>query len=67
VELRDLGARVHLFDADFDDLGFAHAPRPVDLGDVVTGADGSPWEVVSVLDLDETDALDALCVVEPEA
>jgi hypothetical protein len=65
VKLRELGARVHLYDADYDDLGFAHAPRPVDPGDVVAQVDGSLWEVVSVLDLDEADALDAICVVEP--
>jgi hypothetical protein len=65
VELRDLGARVHLYEADYDDLGFAHAPRPVDPGDVVARADGSLWEIVSVLDLDRTGALDAVCVVEP--
>ena len=65
VKLRDLGARVRLFDADYDDIGIAYAPRPVDLGDLLVRADGSAWRIVSVLDLDEAVALDALCVVEP--
>jgi hypothetical protein len=59
VELRDLGARVHLFDADFDDLGFAHAPRPVDPGDLIALADGSLAEIVCVHDL-ERRAVDAV-------
>jgi len=64
VKLRDLGARVRLFDADYDDLGVAYAPRPVDPGDLLALDDGSEWRVIAVLDLDEAKALDAICVVE---
>jgi hypothetical protein len=65
VELRDLGARVHLFDEDCDDLGFAHVPGPVEPGDVVALADGSAWKVTDVVPFDDRTALDALCEVEP--
>jgi hypothetical protein len=58
VELRDLAARVHLFDADGDDLGFAHAPAPVELGDVLVLADGSLCRVVTLVTVEETAALD---------
>ena len=39
MKLRDLGARVRLYDTDFDDIGFAHAPRPVDPGDLLALAE----------------------------
>jgi hypothetical protein len=51
---------VHLFDADGDDLGFAHAPAraPVELGDVLVLADGSLCRLVSLVTVEETAALD---------
>ena len=67
MELRDLGARVHLFTGDGSDLGFAHVPGPVEPGDVVALADGSSWRVTSVVAVIESFALDALCQVEPTA
>jgi hypothetical protein len=64
MNLRQLGARVRLYDEDGGDLGFAHAPRPVLKGDVLSLADGSLFRVVVVIDL-EGAPLDALCAVEP--
>jgi hypothetical protein len=49
---------VHLFDADGDDLCFAHAPAPVELGDVLVLADGSLCRVVTLVTVEETAALD---------
>jgi hypothetical protein len=67
MHFRDLGAPACICtDPDYEDLGFAHAPGPVDPGDVVAGMDGSLWRVISVLDLDgESDVVGSLCVVEP--
>jgi hypothetical protein len=41
MNLRELGARVRLHAADGDDLGIAHAPAPVDVGEMLALADGS--------------------------
>jgi hypothetical protein len=67
MELRDLAALVHLFDADGSDLGFAYVPGPVEPGDVVALADGSLWRVTAVVAVAEAAPLDALCQVEPSA
>jgi hypothetical protein len=65
VELpNDFGARVRLFDTDGTDLGCAHVPGPVGLGDLIALPHGQPWRVVAVVELDDS-ALDAICKVEP--
>ena len=72
-----MGVNVRLTGTDGEDLGFAHAPAPVELGDVLALANGSIWRVVSLIDLfklegsallaTKTDArfADVLCMVEP--
>jgi hypothetical protein len=69
----ELGLNVRLTGTGGEDLGFAHAPAPVELGDVLALANGSIWRVVSLIDL-ESRALklenvarvaDVLCMVEP--
>jgi hypothetical protein len=35
MSLRDVGARVHLYDGEGGNVGVAHAPRPVTIGDLV--------------------------------
>ena len=72
-----LGVNVRLTGTDGEDLGFAHAPAPVELDNVVALADDSISRVVSLIDLvrlearrphdTATDArfADVLCMVEP--
>jgi hypothetical protein len=59
---------------DGEDIGFAHAPAPVELGDVLALADGSIWRVVNLIDLEGSALIDmenvsrvvdVLCMVEP--
>jgi hypothetical protein len=64
VELRDLGARVHLYAEDGDYLGVTHAPRPVEPGDTLA-LDGCLWRITAVVALTTAGAVDALCEVEP--
>ena len=73
----NVGIELRLLDTDGEDLGFAHAPAPVELGDVVALADGSIWRVVSLIDLyflegsalfdleSVSRVVDVLCMVEP--
>ena len=73
----DVGTKLRLMGTDGEDIGFAHAPAPVELGDVLALADGSIWRVVNLIDLYflEGSALidmdhvarvvDVLCMVEP--
>ena len=72
-----MGISVRLQGTDGDDLGFAHAPAPVEVGDVLALADGSIWRVVSLIDLfclessplfdveNLNRVVDVLCMVEP--
>jgi hypothetical protein len=72
-----LGSSVRLQGTDGEDLGLAHAPAPVEVGDVLALADGSIWRVVSLIDLSYLEAsavfavkngnrvVDVLCMVEP--
>ncbi|HKH29829.1 MAG TPA: hypothetical protein VKA45_02135 [Gaiellaceae bacterium] len=72
-----MGISVRLQGTDGDDLGFAHAPAPVEVGDVLALADGSIWRVVSLIDLFYLESsslfdvenlnrvVDVLCMVEP--
>ena len=68
----NVGIKLRLQDSNGGDLGIAHAPPPVELGDVLALADGSIWRVVNLIDLDALGALgnitrriDMLCMVEP--
>jgi hypothetical protein len=64
-----VGIKLKLQGTDGGDLGIAHAPPPVERGDVLALADGSVWRVVNLIDLDAvgsiTRVIDALCMVEP--
>ena len=48
----NVGIKLRLQDSNGGDLGIAHAPPPVELGDVLALADGSIWRVVNLIDLD---------------
>ena len=64
-----VGIKLRLQSTDCGDLGIAHAPPPVERGDVLALADGSIWRVVNLINLDDlgntTRVIDALCMVEP--
>ena len=64
-----VGTKLRLQGTDGSDLGIAHAPPPVERGDVLALADGSIWRVVSLIDLygfgNVTRVIDMLCMVEP--
>jgi hypothetical protein len=63
------GIKVRLQGMDGSDVGMAHAPPPVERGDVLALADGSIWRVVNLIDLDHfgnvARVFDVLCMVEP--
>jgi hypothetical protein len=65
----NVGLKLRLQDADGSDLGIAHAPPPVELGDVLALSDGSIWRVVNMIDLSDvgrpTREIDVICMVEP--
>ena len=65
----NVGIKLRLQGTDGGDLGIAHAPPPVELGDVLALADGSIWRVVNLIDLYDLDnttgVIDMLCMVEP--
>ncbi len=65
----NVGIEIRLQSTDGGDLGFAHAPAPVELGDVLALADGSIWRVVNLINLyglgNTTGVIDMLCMVEP--
>ena len=66
----NVGIKLRLQGTDGGDLGIAHAPPPVELGDVLALADGSIWRVVNLIDLRRprqtiTRVIDMLCMVEP--
>ena len=73
----NVGVTARLTGTDGEDIGFAQAPAPVELGDVLALGDGSIWRVVSVIDLISLErsalldaanvarAADVLCMVEP--
>ena len=65
IDLREIGACAHLYDASGDDLGFCHLPTPVVPGDLAANADGI-FRVVAVVDeLSPGAAIDLLAVVKP--
>ena len=64
VNLRDLGARAHLYGEDFDDLGFCHLPQPVAIGDLAA-PEGTIFRVVDVCYLPPGGAVELIAVVEP--
>ena len=68
-EQAQLGVPVRVFDAaTVDDLGIAHVPCPVELGDqlAVEGLAG-PLEVVDVIETSAGAAVAALVMVRPSA
>ena len=65
VNLRQLGARTHLYGEDGEDLGFCHLPTPVQAGDLAA-VDGAIFRVVGTVDgIPLGHIIDALAVVEP--
>ena len=72
-----VGIKLRLQGIDGGDLGIAHAPPPVERGDVLALADGSIWRVVNLIDLSFLEGraffgmenlsrvVDVLCMVEP--
>ena len=64
-----VGIKLRLQSSDGGDLGIAHAPPPVERGDVLALADGSIWRVVNLIDLhglgNSARVVDMLCMVEP--
>ena len=64
-----VGIKLRLQRADGGDLGIAHAPPPVERGDVLALADGTIWRVVNLIDLYDfgniTRVVDMICMVEP--
>ena len=65
VNLRQLGARAHLFGEDGTDLGFCHLPFPVEAGDPAA-VDGAIFRIVGTLHgIPLGHAIDALAVVRP--
>ena len=69
----NVGTTLRLHGTDGVDLGIAHAPPPVELGDVLALADGPIWRVVNLIEFDDLDlydletnrVIDMLCMVEP--
>ena len=73
----NVGIKLRLLGTDGEDIGFAHAPAPVEPGDVLALANGSIWRVVNLIDLyflegtalfdmeNVSREVDVLCMVEP--
>jgi hypothetical protein len=61
--LGELGARVRLVDSNSDDLGLAHLPWPVEIGDMAALEQGFPLRVV-VVRFEDGGAVDVLAEVE---
>ena len=64
MQLRQLGARTRVYDAEGDDLGVATLPRPVEPGDLFSLEHGQPLRVTAVLLLEAGDVVE--CVIEAE-
>ncbi len=65
VNLRQLGARTHLFGEDGRDFGFCHVPSPVEAGDLAA-IDRAIFRTVGTLDgIPLGHAIDAIAVVMP--
>jgi hypothetical protein len=60
VNLRELGARVHLYDATGDDVGVAHLPRSVEPGDIAAREHGPPSRTVALVDVEPGGPVDVL-------
>ena len=64
-----VGIKLRVQGTDGGDLGIAHAPPPVQRGDVLALADGSIWRVVNLIDLGDLGNISRviymLCMVEP--
>jgi hypothetical protein len=65
VNLRQLGARAHLYGEDGTDLGYCHLPLPVEAGDLAA-VDVAIFRIVGTVDgLPLGHVIDALVVVRP--
>jgi hypothetical protein len=64
THLRDLGARVHLYDEERGNVGVAHMPKPVVIGDVLA-IEGATFRVTDLIDRMPGGNVDVLAVVEP--
>jgi hypothetical protein len=65
VNLRQLGARAHLYDEHGEDLGYCHLPMPVEAGDLAA-VDGAIFRIVGTVDgIPLGHAIDELAVVRP--
>jgi hypothetical protein len=64
MSLRDLGARVHLYDEEGGNVGVAHAPKPVGIGDALA-IEGATFRVTDLIDRIPGGNVDVLAVVEP--
>jgi hypothetical protein len=65
VNLRQLGARAHIYNEDGTDLGYCHLPLPVEAGDLAA-VDGAVFRIVGTVDgIPLGHMIDTLAVVEP--
>jgi hypothetical protein len=65
VNLRQLGARAHLYGDDGTDLGYFHLPMPVEGGDLAA-VDGAIFCIVGTVDgISLGGVIDELAVVRP--
>jgi hypothetical protein len=63
--LADRSVAVWLFNAATENLGIAHAPRPVEPGDLLALAHGPALRVTVIVQLPGDDVIEALAEVEP--
>ena len=63
VGCEELGPRLHLFDQVGDDVGFCHAPTPLELDDLLAH-ERSLYRVLAIIEFGPEDGIDALCEVE---
>jgi hypothetical protein len=65
--LKDCSVAVWLFDAETENLGLAHAPRPIEPGEVLALAAGPPLRVKLLARLPAGGKVEALAEAEPVA
>lgn len=63
--LADCSVAVFLFDAEAHNLGLAHAPRPVEPGDLLALAGGPPRRLTRLVQRPAGGVIEALAEVEP--
>jgi 5-methylcytosine-specific restriction protein A len=60
VNVEAIGATVRRYSIDTDDLGIAHAPFPVEPGDLVALSSGRPFRVIRIVSFRPGDVIDAV-------